>query len=162
MKFKVRLVRVTRDYVEVLVDEDDVDTADHATDYVNDRMGDPDWDPQDHAIPDSEYADVHGTWDVLDVEPVGDGGPGTDDGPEGDDELPGAKTGAMLRACRAAGIEVTELRLGGSELRPGDLTGLPVLTRAEACILPPPMSDRLVLPRGTTAEAFYARMRELE
>ena len=131
MRFKVRLMRVTRDYVEVLVDEDDVDTAGHATDYVNDRMGDPDWDPQDHAIPGSEYADVHGTWDVLDVEPddgEDEDGPG---GPEGEGELPGAKTGATLRACREAGIEVVELRLV-VELRPEDLMGLPELTGPEA------------------------------
>ena len=68
-KFKVKLMRVTRDYVEILVDEDDVTDGGHASDFVNNQLTDPDWDPTEKCIDDSGYADVDQPFEVLDVEP---------------------------------------------------------------------------------------------
>ena len=108
-EFKVRLMRTTRDYVEVLVNEDDVETAQHAIDFVNNQLEDPEWDLFEHAVEDSEYADVDQPFEVLDVEPM---------------ELPEAKTDIARSACEAAGIPVEELRLPSVNI--DDMIGLPV------------------------------------
>ena len=117
---------------------------------MNDRAGDPDWDPQDHAIPGSEYADVDGTWDVVDVGHA-DGSP---------DPTWAPKTAAALRAAREAGIEVEHLTLPAA--RAEDMTGLPVVTRAEADMTGPPAGNRLVLPRGVSAEEWRKRAEEID
>lgn len=70
MRFKVKLVQVTYDYVDILVDEKDVDTAQHATDFVNDQMANPNWYPHDHCIEGSDYAEVNHPFEILDVEPI--------------------------------------------------------------------------------------------
>lgn len=114
--FKVRLMRVTRDYVEIAVNEPGVTTAAEAEDFVNDRMEDPDFDPVDEAIDGSEYADVDEAFEVLDVDPA--------------DPPPGAKTPALVAAAEAAGVPVIEIRLPPEGT--ADMTGLPRVDQDQA------------------------------
>lgn len=65
-KFEVTLVRTTYDYVTVTVEEDDVTSADEATDFVNEKLC-TDWDPQDDG---DEGESKFGEWEVNDAGPA--------------------------------------------------------------------------------------------
>lgn len=109
--FKVKLMRMTHDYVTITVNEDDVTTADEATDFVNNQLMNPDFDPVEEADENSGHADVDEPFEVLDVEPA--------------DPPPAAWTRAAQAAAKEAGLKVRELRL--SSLDTPDMSGLPIV-----------------------------------
>lgn len=68
MKFKVKLKRQITVHVDVLVDEKDVTTLEQATDSIEKRLEDPDWDPTAQCIEGSSWSEAFEAFHVEEVE----------------------------------------------------------------------------------------------